>query len=82
MKQHHYILCYETDTQSWILDSDCEEAHFPDGTIWNNDSQEWESGYLGDGKYESNEEELGAAINAALAVLNSITGEKDELHIR
>jgi hypothetical protein len=77
MKQHHYIISYETDTKSWVLDADCEEVRFPDGTIWNDETQEWESGYLGDGKYESNEEQLGVAINAALAVLNSITNGEE-----
>jgi hypothetical protein len=76
-KQHHYVLVFDTKTNGWTLDSDCEEVRFPDGTIWNEDTQLWESGYLGDGTYEPMEEQLGEALNSALAVLNSITSEGD-----
>ena len=74
-KQHHYVLVFDTKTNEWTLDSDCEEVRFPDGTIWNEETQVWESGYLGDGTYEPMEEQLGEALNSALAVLNSITSE-------
>ena len=74
-KQHHFILMFDTKTNEWTIDSDCEELRFPDGTIWNEDKQLWESGYLGDGIFEPMEEKLSEAITSALAVLNSITGE-------
>ena len=76
-KQHHYVLVFDTKTNEWTLDSDCEEVRFPDGTIWNEETQLWESGYLGDGIYEPMEEQLGEALNSALAVLNSITSERE-----
>ena len=78
-KQHHYVLVFDTKTNEWTLDSDCEEVRFPDGTIWNEETQVWESGYLGDGTYEPMEEQLGEALNSALAVLNSITSEEEGL---
>jgi hypothetical protein len=77
-KQHHYILVFDTKTNEWTLDSDCEEVRFPNGTIWNEETQVWESGYVGDGTYELMEEQLGEALNSALAVLNSITSEGDK----
>lgn len=76
-KQHHYVLVFDTKTNEWTLDSDCEEVRFSDGTIWNEETQLWESGYLGDGIYEPMAEQLGEALNSALAVLNSITSEGD-----
>jgi hypothetical protein len=69
-KQYHYVLVFDTKTNGWTLDTDCEELRFPEGTIWNEETQVWESGYLGDGIYEPMEEKLSEAIVTALAVLN------------
>lgn len=76
-KQHHFILVYDTKTEGWELDTDCEELRFPDGTIWNEESQVWETGYLGDSVYEEQEEELGEAITKVLAILNSTKEERE-----
>ena len=27
-KQHHYVLVFDTKTNEWTLDSDCEEMRF------------------------------------------------------
>lgn len=77
-KQHHFILVFDTKLGEWALDSDCEELRFPDGTIWDEERQVWETGYVGDGIYEPMEQKLSEAVNSALAVLNSITSEEGE----
>jgi hypothetical protein len=76
-KQHHFILVYDTKTEGWELDTDCEELRFPDGTIWNEESQSWETGYLGNSIYEEKEEELAEAITKVLAILNSPKEENE-----
>jgi hypothetical protein len=42
---------------------DTEEAMFGNRLIWNNDTSEFESGYLGDEKFEENEEEVVELFN-------------------
>ena len=43
--QHHFVVCFDTDTQEWSFDYEAI-ARFPDGTIWikdeaNPDGGEW-----------------------------------------
>lgn len=51
MAEHHYIIKFDDKTGVWSHDVDSEEARFPDGTIWDEDKQEWIYSYQGDGKF-------------------------------
>jgi len=53
--QHHFIVCFDTDTQEWNIDSEAI-ARFPDGTIWIKDET---NPYGGEWvKYSDKNEEL------------------------
>jgi hypothetical protein len=79
-KEHHFIVKFNEETGAWSWDTDVEEARFDEGTIFNYDTNEWSSGYLGDGEYEPNEEELVNQLKHALYVMNLVNGklESDE----
>lgn len=70
-KEHHFILSYNEGTELWSWDVDVEEARFEEGTIFNYDTNEWSSGYLGDGEYEPSEDKLVEQLKKALEILNS-----------
>lgn len=55
-KEYHYIVKW-TEERGWEIDPDTESSNFPEGTIY--DSEEgWQFGYLGDGQFNGNEEQL------------------------
>lgn len=70
MKEHHFIVKY-TSENGWTIDTDSELARFPDGTIWNNDTAEWNSAYLGNEQYDNEDESLMEALSVKLAEMNS-----------
>lgn len=38
--QFHYVVCYDTDTKSWgVVDE--VDSYMPDGTVWDDDAEEW-----------------------------------------
>jgi hypothetical protein len=83
MKQHHFVIAYDTETNTWYWDTGTEEARFEDGTIYTEATNEWSSGYLGDGVYEPNEEILVDQLKRALKIMNLVNGagaqgEEDE----
>lgn len=41
MTQHHFVVMYDTDTKEWNHEAEVESANFPDGTIYNDEVQEW-----------------------------------------
>jgi hypothetical protein len=74
-KEHHFVVSFNEETGKWKWDTDVEEARFEEGTIYNTDSNEWSSGYLGDGKYEPAEKELVEQLTHALYVMNLVNGK-------
>ena len=68
-KQHHFIISY-TKGGGWNIDIESEEARFPDGTVFNYDTSEWENSYLGDGEYNDNNDEITSTLGKILADLN------------
>jgi hypothetical protein len=62
-KQYYFITFFDGKTGRWVHDVDTEQAMFGNRMIWNNETSEFESGYLGDGKYEENEEEVVELFN-------------------
>lgn len=57
-KQYYFITYYDSNTGKWVHDVDTEQDMFGNKMVWNNETSEFESGYLGDGKYEENEYEV------------------------
>jgi hypothetical protein len=74
-KEHHFVVSFNEETSEWKWDTDVEEARFEEGTIYNTDSNEWSSGYLGDGEYNPAEEELVEQLKHALYVMNLVNGK-------
>lgn len=69
--EHHFIIKYSTEN-GWELDTDSEEAKYPDGTVWNSDTQEWSNGYEGEGEYLDNDDVIGETLNAAINLMNGV----------
>lgn len=67
--EHHFIVKYSTE-KGWEWDTDSEETRFPDGTVWNSDSQEWAIGYAGEGEYVDNDDTIGEDLGSAIQLLN------------
>lgn len=68
-KEHHYVIVYREDT-GWEIDIDTEESAFPDGTIFNTETKEWEYGYLGEGEYNKDEQAITWQLSKAIAQMN------------
>jgi hypothetical protein len=70
MSEHHYIIRYDSALDRWDLDTDNEDIRFSEGTIYDTDTDEWLSEYLGEGKYHPLADQLSKQIVAALDYLN------------
>jgi hypothetical protein len=70
MKTHHFIISYDSISKQWVHDIDQEEIHYNDGTVWSEITQQWASGYLGDGEHDQEDADLCEKINDALEQLN------------
>ena len=57
-------------SKRWIHDIDQEEIHYNDGTVFNDTTKDWTSGYLGDGEHDQEDADLCEKMNAALEQLN------------
>lgn len=69
MKEHHFIVSYSKEN-GWIIDLGSEQVRYPDGTIFNYDTSEWELSYIGDGEYNDNNDEITGTLGKALKQLN------------
>ena len=76
-KEYHYIVRY-SEANGWKIDADTESANFPEGTIYNTVTEQWEFGYLGDGKYNGQEDELCSQLSVKLADMNEAKTEVGE----
>ena len=56
--KHYFILCFDAETNTWDWDTDQEEVAFPNGTVYDEETNTWTSAYLGDGEYIDNEDEV------------------------
>ena len=41
MKEHHFIVKW-SKRDGWQIDPDTESANFPNGTVWNEATSEWD----------------------------------------
>lgn len=67
--EHHFIVKYSTEN-GWEFDTDSEEVRFPDGTVWNSETDEWSSGYAGEGEFVDNDDTIGDQLAKSLAIMN------------
>jgi hypothetical protein len=70
-KEYTYVIVYK-EGEGWEIDYESEEQFFPNGTIYNTKSKQWEQGYLGDGEYNGREEEITETLSSALELLNGV----------
>ncbi len=68
-KEYTYVIVYK-EGEGWEIDIESEEQFFPNGTIYDNETTEWEYGYLGDGEYNANERAVTEQLCKALAIMN------------
>ena len=73
-KEYHYVVKW-SDENGWEIDSDSEETRFPDGTIYDSE-QGWQFGYLGEGEYTGDEQELSDTLADILELHNSMKGRE------
>jgi hypothetical protein len=71
-KEYTYVIVYK-EGEGWEIDYESEEQFFPNGTIYNTKSKQWERGYLGDGEYNGREEEITETLSSALDLLNGVS---------
>lgn len=75
MIEHHFIIKYSKE-EGWEWDTDTEEARYPDGTVFNDDTEEWQSGYIGwneekgEAEYLDDDDLIGEQLGAILEVAN------------
>lgn len=70
MAYHHYIISVDTESGEWVIDTEQEELRFPDGTVYNEDTNEWASEYLGDGEFLPHSAKLMKQLTGLLEQLN------------
>lgn len=68
MTQHHFVVMYDTNTKEWNHEAEVESANFPDGTIYNDEVQEWI--HYNKSSLEEFDEQLLTRLNNVLATLN------------
>ena len=69
-KNHYFIVSYDTDTGEWDIDNDAETSLLDNKTIYDNETGQWETAYLGDGEYNDNDDDIAGKLYMALKQLN------------
>jgi hypothetical protein len=75
MIEHYFILKY-SKAEGWEWDTDSEEIRYSDGTVWNEQTQEWSSGYAGwneakgEAEYVDDDDLIGEQLGAILKIAN------------
>jgi hypothetical protein len=70
-KEYTYVIVYK-EGEGWEIDYESEEQFFPNGTIYNRETTQWEYGYLGDGQFNGRELEITETLTSALELLNGV----------
>lgn len=68
-KEYTYVIVYK-EGEGWEIDTESEEELFPNGTIYDNKTKQWEYGYLGEGEYNANERAVTEQLCKAIAIMN------------
>ena len=70
-KNHYFIVSYDTDIGEWDIDTDAETKFLNNKTVYDNDTGQWETAYLGDGEYNDNDDDIAGKLYIALKQLNN-----------
>jgi len=76
MIEHYFIIKYSKEG-GWEWDTDSEELRYSDGTVWNEQAQEWTNGYIGwnkekdEGEYLDDDDLIGEQLGVMLEIANS-----------
>ena len=72
MKEHYFIVKW-SKAEGWEIDPATEEVRFPDGTVWNGKEGvgEWELPYLGEGRFNDNNDLVVEALANLLDTANT-----------
>lgn len=73
MAQYHYVIYFDEETKEWVHDVDTESVNFDNKTIWNTETEEWESGYHGDGIWNDKQDKVDEIMNDGLQFLNRVS---------
>ena len=68
-KEYTYVIVYK-EGEGWEIDYESEEQFFPNGTIYNTETTQWEHGYLGDGEFNADEKAVTEQLCKALDTMN------------
>jgi hypothetical protein len=68
-KEYTYVIVYK-EGEGWEIDTESEEQFFPNGTIYDNKTTEWQFGYLGEGEYNADEEAVTEQLYKAIRQMN------------
>ena len=68
-KEYTYVIVYK-EGEGWEIDTESEEQFFPNGTIYDTNTREWEYGYLGDGEFNADEKAVTEQLCKALDTMN------------
>ena len=78
MSKHHFLVMFDSETKTWEWDAETETAKFPDGTIWDEEKQEWYSGYLGDGGYDPIDDKISEYFPTVIETLDRLHALSEE----
>ena len=70
MKEYHYIISYNPEIKEWVHEFDVEYVKFDGKSIWNSDTDEWESLYKEDTEWEKEIDEIDSLLLEGLDYLN------------
>jgi len=68
-KEYTFVIVYK-EGEGWEIDTESEEQFFPNGTIYDNETTQWEHGYLGDGEFNAGEEAVTEQLYKAIRQMN------------
>ena len=70
MKEYHYIISYNPEIKEWVHEFDVEYVKFDGKSIWNSDTDEWESLYKENTGWEKEVDEIDSLLLEGLDYLN------------
>ena len=70
-KNHYFIVSYDTDNGEWDIDTDAETKFLNNETVYDTEADQWQTGYLGDGEYNDNDDDIAGKLYIALKQLNN-----------
>lgn len=79
MAHYYYVVYFDEETKEWKHDHETESVRF-DGTIWNTETKEWESGYREDGTWNERQEEIDLILFDGLKYLDKLSFEREDVN--